>query len=52
MAFFNSLWLGQVFIDARMYHAVFDKATDSPVTRPFLISIFKEASEASRTKLS
>ena len=48
----NSVRLGQVFIDARMYHAVFDKATDSPVTRPFLISIFKEASEARRTKLA
>jgi hypothetical protein len=32
-----------VFIDARMYHAVYDKKEDSETTRPFLISIFKEA---------
>lgn len=32
-----------VFIDARMYHAVYDKRGDSGTTRPFCISIFKEA---------
>ena len=32
-----------VFIDARIYHAVYDKRDDSETTRPFLLSIFKEA---------